>query len=66
MSHLILNPKWEILKSQNEIDDKLNLNSEAMSHTKCTLLSTVINVHYLVPSYDPNNQSKMHISKKIT
>jgi hypothetical protein len=57
MSHTILNPKCEISKSQNEIDDKLNLNSEIMSHNKCTLPSSVIR---------PNHQSKMHISKKIT
>jgi hypothetical protein len=31
MSPTILNPKWEISKSQNEIDNKLNLNSEASS-----------------------------------
>jgi hypothetical protein len=37
-----LNPKWEISKSQNEIEEKLNLNSEAMSKTKCTLPSSVI------------------------
>jgi hypothetical protein len=55
MSHTILNPKCEISKSQNEIDDKLNLNSEIMSHNKCTLPSSVIR---------PNHQSKMHISKK--
>jgi hypothetical protein len=52
-----LNPKWGILKSQNEIDNKFNLNSEAMSH---------LNVHYLVVSYDPNNQSQMQNSQKIT
>jgi hypothetical protein len=42
MYHTILNSKWEILVSQNKIDDKLNINSEAVSHTKCTLPSSVI------------------------
>jgi hypothetical protein len=42
MYHTILNSKWEILVSQNKIDDKLNINSEVVSHTKCTLASSVI------------------------
>jgi hypothetical protein len=37
-----LNPKSGISKSQNEIEDKFNLNSEAMCQTKYTLLSSVI------------------------
>jgi hypothetical protein len=37
-----LNHKWEISKYQNKIDDKLNLNFEAMSHTKYILPSIII------------------------
>jgi hypothetical protein len=39
---MYLNPRWEISKSQNEIDNKLNLNYEAIDHTKCTLPSSIV------------------------
>jgi hypothetical protein len=42
MSHTILNPKCKISKYQNEIDEKLILNFESMSHAKCALSSSVI------------------------
>jgi hypothetical protein len=55
MSHTVLNPMCQVSKSHNEIDNKFNLNSEAMSHNTCTL-----------PNSDIRSKSpiKMHISKK--
>jgi hypothetical protein len=32
----------QVLKSQNKIDNKINLNSEAMSHNTCTLPNSVV------------------------
>jgi hypothetical protein len=42
MSHTVLNPICQVSKSHNEIDNKINLNSEAMSHNTCTLPNSVI------------------------
>jgi hypothetical protein len=57
MSHTVLNLMCQVSKSHNEIDNKFNLNSEAMSHNTCTL-----------PNSDIRSKSpiKMHISKNIT
>jgi hypothetical protein len=39
---IYLNPKWRISKSQNEIVDKIKINYQRMSNTKCTLPSIII------------------------
>jgi hypothetical protein len=55
MSLTTLNLKRQVSKSHNEIDNKINLNSEAMGHNKCTLPNTTNkNAHLKKDNINPS------------